>query len=241
MAIAAFGIATAVQTGRIERARTAPRKAELIRLIGERKSLVGDLDTAVTKLRDDVRKAQRSASRQTARSAETAATLDTLGRLAGTVPLRGRGLVVVMSPSDRQPPSPTEAGAYAIHDSDVQLVVNSLFAAGAEAVSVNDSRLVATTPIRAAGDTIIVNFRPLSPPYSVAAIGPNRRTFEASDIARRFQRWRELFGLGFTIRDEKTVTVPGFTGRVSIVSATPIVPAPDNRTTTSTSPSGRQR
>jgi uncharacterized protein YlxW (UPF0749 family) len=240
MAVAAFGVSTAVRTGRLERARTAPREAELIRLIEQRKSLVGDLDTAVAKLRNEVTSAQRQASRATAVSASTAATLETLGRLAGTVPLRGRGLVVTLSPSDRQPPSQNEAGAYAIHDSDVQLVVNAMFAAGAEAVSVNDSRLVATTPIRAAGDTIIVNFRPLSPPYRVVAIGANRRKFEASDIAGRFRRWSDLFGLGFRIREEKTVTVPGFTGRVSISSATPNVPAPtDIRGTTASTTRSR--
>jgi uncharacterized protein YlxW (UPF0749 family) len=223
-AVAAFGIVMAVQTGAAERKRTAPREADLISVISQRQSLVDDLDEAVTTLREDVATAQRRASRETAREAATTETLDSLGRLAGTVPLRGSGLVVVLSPSDREPPSPDEAGAYEIHDTDVQLVVNALFAAGAEAVAVNDSRLVATTPIRAAGDTIIVNFRPLSPPFRIAAIGARRRVFEQSDIVRRFHRWSDLFGLGFRIRDEKVVTVPGFTGRVSISSATPRTP-----------------
>jgi uncharacterized protein YlxW (UPF0749 family) len=222
LALTAFGIVTAVQTGRAERERTAPREADLIRLIEQRTSLVDDLDTAVAKLRLQVTSAQKRAARLSQRETATAETIDSLGQLAGTVALRGPGLVVEMAPSDREPPSPDDAGAYEIHDSDVQLVVNALFAAGADAVAVNDSRLVATTPIRAAGDTIIVNFRPLSPPYRVAAIGVDRRAFESSDIVRRFRRWTDLFGLGFRIRDAKAVTVPGFTGRVSISSATPI-------------------
>ena len=89
------------------------------------------------------------------------------------------------------------------------------------AVAVTDSRLVATTPIRAAGDTIVVNFRPLTPPYRVSAIGADRVRFEASDIARRFDRWTELFGLGFSVAERRVVTVPGYTGRVSISAATP--------------------
>jgi uncharacterized protein YlxW (UPF0749 family) len=130
-------------------------------------------------------------------------------------------VVVTLAPSDRQPPSAEEAGAYQIHDSDLQLVVNALWASGAEAVAVNDSRLVATTPIRSAGATIVVNFRPLSPPFTVTAIGADRMAFEASDIAKRFHRWTSLFGLGFGVREAKLVKVPAFTGRVSIASASP--------------------
>ena len=54
-----------------------------------------------------------------------------------------------MSDSTRTVPKSADAGVYKIHDRDLQLVVNALFAAGAEAVSVNDVRLVATSPIRA--------------------------------------------------------------------------------------------
>ena len=125
------------------------------------------------------------------------------------------------APSDRPPPSAEDAGAYQIHDTDLQLVVNALWAAGAEAVAINDSRLVATTPIRAAGDTIVVNFRPLSPPYEVSAIGVDRTAFENSEIARRFKRWITLFGLGFDLQARAVVTVPGYTGRVGISAASP--------------------
>jgi uncharacterized protein YlxW (UPF0749 family) len=80
---------------------------------------------------------------------------------------------------------------------------------------------VATTPIRSAGDTIVVNFRPLSPPFTVNAIGAARMAFESSEIAKRFRRWTTLFGLGFNVRAAKAVNVPAFTGRVTIGSATP--------------------
>jgi uncharacterized protein YlxW (UPF0749 family) len=77
---------------------------------------------------------------------------------------------------------------------------------------------VATTPIRSAGGTIVVNFRPVSPPYTVKAIGASRSQFETSEIARRFNRWERLFGLGFDIHEE-TVTLPSYTGRVAITTA----------------------
>ena len=219
--ILGFLVVTAVLTGQAERQKAAPRKAELVLLISDRQALVDDLDTAVVALRRDVAAAQARVNQADTLDQAEAAAAAALAEQAGTVPLRGPGLIVSLAPSDREPPSPQEAGAYEIHDSDLQLVVNELWAAGAEAVAVNDSRLVATTPIRAAGGTIVVNFRPLSPPYRVAAIGADRLRFETSDIARRFQRWTELFGLGFTVSERTSVSVPGYTGRVSITVATP--------------------
>jgi uncharacterized protein YlxW (UPF0749 family) len=144
-----------------------------------------------------------------------------LAEQAGTVELQGPGIVVTLSPSDREPPSASEAGAYEIHDGDLQLVVNALWEAGAEAIAVNGSRLVATTPIRSAGATIVVNFRPLTPPFRVVAIGADRAQFTNSEIARRFRRWTGLFGLGFSVRADDKLSVPGYTGRVSISSAAP--------------------
>jgi uncharacterized protein YlxW (UPF0749 family) len=221
VAVLGFLVGTAVVTGQAERQKEAPRKEELVSLIGDRRKLVADLDGAVTVLRRDVAQAQTRASRASSRDRAQADVEARLAQEAGTVPLQGPGLVVSLAPSSRQPPSPEEAGAYEIHDSDLQLVVNELWAAGAEAIAINDSRLVATTPIRAAGGTIIVNFRPLSPPFKVTAIGADRRAFASSEIAHRFQRWTQLFGLGFTVQERPSLTVPAYTGRVSISTAEP--------------------
>lgn len=217
-----FLVVTAVFTGVRERQKAAPRKAQLVTLISQRQSLVDDLDVAVESLRREVAGAQERATRADSRDRAAAEVQRALAEQAGTIPLGGPGLVVSLAPSDRPAPSTEDAGAYQIHDTDLQLVVNALWASGAEAISVNDSRLVATTPIRSAGGTIIVNFRPLSPPYRVTAIGAGRARFEASQIARRFKRWTTLFGLGFTVEERAALTVPGYTGRVGISAASPL-------------------
>lgn len=219
--ILGFLVVTAVATGQAERQKAAPRKAELVSLISTRQSQVDDLDAAVEVLRREVAVAQERVTRANSRDRREAEATNRLAEQAGTVPLAGRGLTVRLAASDRTPPSPQEAGAYQIHDSDLQLVVNALWEAGAEAVAINDSRLVATTPIRAAGGTIIVNFRPLNPPFVVEAIGADRVRFDESSIAKRFKRWTDLFGLGFEVREEAVVEVPGYTGRVSLSAAVP--------------------
>jgi uncharacterized protein YlxW (UPF0749 family) len=221
LAVTGFLLLTAVSSARTTKRAEAPRKAELIDLIEQRRRTVDQLDASVSKLRDQVAAAERTAARRSALGDATNRELAGLAGQAGTTALHGPGMEVKLSDSDRSPPSPDEAGAYAIHDSDLQLVVNALFGAGAEAVAVNGSRVVVTTPIRAAGDTIVVNFRPLSPPYRVTAIGADPVAFGASEIAVRFRRWTRLFGLGYSTKDLDDVTVPAYTGRVRITTASP--------------------
>ena len=216
-----FLLVTAVLSARAAEEEQQPRRAELVGLIEQRRALVSDLDVEVEKLRIEVSKTQAAAAERSSADAAASAELASLSEMAGTVALRGRGVVVRLDNSNRQPASPDQAGAYLIHDADLQLVINGLFAAGAEALDVNGSRVVATTPVRAAGDTIVVNFRPLSPPYVIEAIGADRGRFDETEIARRFKRWSTLFGLGYRVEEKDDITVEAFTGRVGIRVARP--------------------
>ena len=87
--------------------------------------------------------------------------------------LSGSGVVLTLE--DSAPlPSRSGAGPGAVNrvtDGDLQIAVNGLWAAGAEAVAVNGQRVSATTAIRTAGSAVLVDFRPLSPPYEVTALG----------------------------------------------------------------------
>jgi uncharacterized protein YlxW (UPF0749 family) len=221
LAVAGFLVVVAISSARAERRSAEPRRARLVTLIQSRRTTVDDLDGEVRALRRRVDQAQASSSRLDASERQRAQQINDLGALAGTKALAGPGLVVQLSDSIRQPATPQESGAFRIHDVDLQLVVNDLFAAGAEAVSVNGNRLVATSPIRSAGTTIVVNFRPLNPPYEVHAIGARLAEFDKSEIARRFHRWVDLFGLGFKVSRHSNVEVPAFTGRADVGVATP--------------------
>ncbi len=93
------------------------------------------------------------------------AQLDTQGATVGSAPVRGPGVRVVVDDSDDGAPEGT------ITDSDLQQLVNGLWKAGAEAITVNGQRLTTLSAIRTAGQAITVNYRSLTPPYTVAAIG----------------------------------------------------------------------
>jgi uncharacterized protein YlxW (UPF0749 family) len=212
------GFLTLVASREVEESRRGAesRRAGLVRLIRQRQGEVDELGADLVRLRSEVIRARQQLSAQ---SLEDARRVKGVQMQAGTVPMAGRGLLVQLSDSDREVRDPGDREALAIHDVDLQLVVNALWAAGAEAVAVNGQRLVATSPIRAAGETITVNFRPLVPPYKISAIGADKDAFNRSDVAGRFRRWVDDFGLGFSVRTRSRVEVPAYMGKLQLTAA----------------------
>lgn len=113
---------------------------------------------------------QRAAASDAGPSASDA--LLAAGAQAGALAVRGPGLVITMADAPRPAPEvqPVDPPAR-VNARDITLVVNGLWAGGAEAVSVNGHRLTSTSAIRYAGQAIIVDFRGLTPPYEIRAIG----------------------------------------------------------------------
>ncbi len=221
LALLGFGLVTAAQAATETRKAEAPRKERLITLIQQRRSQMDDLDKAVRELRGQLSSEQRRRSHADRSASEATSAQAVLAAQAGTSTVRGEGLRVKASDSDSVPDDAKDASAYRISDTDLQLLVNALWRAGAEAVAINGNRVVATTSIRAAGETIVVNFRPLTPPYRLEAIGADSASFSASDIAVRMRRWRTLFGLGFSTSRVEKMTIAPYAGRVGIEVATP--------------------
>ena len=221
LALAGFGVMSLGLSPAVPRRADAARRAQLIALIDARKTQVNDLDAAISGLRTQLAAAGAAAGRITTASQQQTAIDNLLALEAGTVAVTGPALVVSLADSRRAPTDLAQASAYRIHDVDLQLVVNALFASGAQAVAINGDRVVATTPIRGAGQTIVVNFRPLNRPYVVTAIAADRATFEASDIARRFHRWTSLFGLGYSVRTAGRVVLPAYSGQLALTTASP--------------------
>lgn len=148
----------------------------------------------------------------------------------GTVPVRGSGVVVTLS--DGPPPVDPVTGKGSadnpgrVLDRDLQAVSNQLWQLGAEAIAINGERLTATSTIRAAGDAILVDFRPVTAPYEVSAIGPAdlADTFGASATARQFRRYVSAYRMKFSVRQRDDVTLPA-AGEPSLRYARPPVPS----------------
>lgn len=140
-----------------ERPAASAERALLVSDIKQRQKLQASRRSQVTSLTEEVRRLQQDA---TGTSAQRSAGV----RLAsGSVAVHGPGVRITA----RSPAS----GDSVISDTNLQLLVNGLWYAGAEAVAINGERIGPTTSIRTAGEAITVNYRALTEPYVVSAIG----------------------------------------------------------------------
>lgn len=192
-----------------ERAPAAARiRASLVEEANRRTSATDRLAAEQERLRREMVAARDARLRQTAAGRALADDVARLELAAAGVRVSGPGLMVTLDDAEVG----GEDGENRITDADLQNVVNALWAAGAEAVTVNDRRVGPLTAIREAGEAILVDYRPVSPPYVVRAVGdPDELdpAFADSAAARRFRTYVEAFGLRFDVARAKRLDLPG--------------------------------
>jgi uncharacterized protein YlxW (UPF0749 family) len=159
-----------------------------------------DLQASVARLEDDV--LSRSRAGQALQSQQ-----ERLGILSGAVPVTGPGIVITVD--DAEDAVNQEEGQ--VLDTDLQKLVNALWVAGAEAVAIDNQRISSRTAIRGAGSAITVNYRSLTRPYVVRAIG-DPDTLPARLLETEGGRaWLDLqvnFGVEFSTETRESITVP---------------------------------
>ncbi|MEI2825491.1 MAG: DUF881 domain-containing protein [Dermatophilaceae bacterium] len=138
--------------------------------------------------------------------------------------------------SNADPRAGSGFGAGRVSAADLQILVNGLWAAGAEAIDVNGQRLTTRAAIRFAGQAILVDFRPLTRPYEITAIGDARQlaaTFSASPAGSYLKALGDNYGIPTSVKTEATVTCPAGT----IPAMAYAIPLPA-RPSTTVSPTG---
>lgn len=110
--------------------------------------------------------------------------INTLDPVVGNVAVSGPGVLIVVDDS----PSAAADARDRVLDIDLQVLANGLWEAGAEAVAINGHRLSSLTAIRSAGDAITVDYRSLTRPYRVEAIG-DLRTLQAAFVESSAGAW----------------------------------------------------
>jgi uncharacterized protein YlxW (UPF0749 family) len=146
---------------------------------------------------------------------------------AALVPLRGPGVVITLDDAPQRPEGaiPVEARPddLVIHQSDVQAVVNAVWAAAADGVAIMDQRLIATSAVRCVGNTLLLQGRPYSPPFVVTAIADIdavRAQLAVSPQVAVFEQAVEDFGLTFEVRALPEVTLPAYDDPLVLEHAT---------------------
>ncbi len=198
-------VTAAVQTARNAENAESGRDS-LITQIKARSAQVEARRDRVTDLRAEVDSLQSLYLDTTSQGRALSARLDRLGVLAGSVPVTGPGVKVVVDDAEG-----AVGEKQRVLDEDLQKLVNGLWVSGAEAISINGQRITNLSAIRVAGSAITVNYKSLSRPYTVLAIG-NPDTMPAQFVdTEHGGDWLDLqaiYQLRFSMTSEESLRVP---------------------------------
>ncbi|HWG94252.1 MAG TPA: DUF881 domain-containing protein [Mycobacteriales bacterium] len=212
---------TAVAAVRDRAAAGAGLRAQLAGEVQERSRESDALAEEVAALRAAVAQERDRALADDATGSRLAELVRALELAAGTSAVTGPGLVVELDDAPADPaldPAPGARGGTPLDrrvlDRDLQGVVNGLWAAGAEAVAVNGVRLSSRAAIRSAGEAVLVDFRPISPPYTVEAVGRPADLevgFVDGPAGRYLQALSQINGLTWSARRAEDLRLPAAT------------------------------
>jgi uncharacterized protein YlxW (UPF0749 family) len=208
VALALFGVivaTAAVQTSRGKPVATSSRDS-LVAQAQDRRAQLASARREEVRLRNAVDAARHQVLQATAAGRAAQARLTRLGASAGTVPVVGPGVRIVV---DDNPRATTDRQT--VLDRDLQILVNGLWVSGAEAVSINGERLTNLSAVREAGDAITVNLQSLARPYVVSAIGdPDQLPARFIDSAAGswWLNLKAVYRLQFSISREQSLSLP---------------------------------
>jgi uncharacterized protein YlxW (UPF0749 family) len=139
----------------------------------------------------------------------------------------GPGVQITLDDAPRESGSGLPSGArpddLVIHQSDVQGVVNAMWAAGADGVAIMGQRLIATSAVICVGNTLLLQGRTYSPPFVVTAIGnaaQMRQQLAGSYEVQLLKAAVDQFGLTYQVSDQRQVDLPAYQGSLDLQYAT---------------------
>jgi uncharacterized protein YlxW (UPF0749 family) len=209
-------------------------RAALIEDIGNASEISDELAAELEDLRAEVTEAREHVLATTAVGQRALDDLAAAEQGAAAVPVTGPGMLVFLAnadlAADEDPVggTPDDDSSGRIRDGDLQVVVNALWAAGAEAISINGQRLGPTSAIRFAGEAVLVDFRPVTNPYEISAIGDPEtmsNSFIEDPQVVELAWLSEMFDLRFDFAQEDELTLSP-AGTPELRSARPVTPEP---------------
>ena len=183
-----------------------------------------DLKTQLAQLRARLDEIQRNASSQSGAAKELQTRLDELKASAGLTPQTGDGIIVQLDDARNVSVSSRDVDKSICHATDLTDIINTAWKGGAQSMAVNDERIVSSSSVYCVGSTIMVNGTLMSPPFSIAAIGPQNAMLAAFDDPTQLQdikQRRDVQGLGFRVTRAGAVHVPAYSGALNVRFAQP--------------------
>jgi uncharacterized protein YlxW (UPF0749 family) len=157
------------------------------------------------------------------------ARVDRLRRPAGLEPVEGPGLTVTLDDAPKNAQNSlddpdVDVSDLLVHQQDIQAVANALWAGGAEAMTIQGQRVVSTTGIKCVGNSVVLHDVPYAPPYYISAIGPTDRMFQSLQDTPWIDFYLQVverYHLGWNVRVESNLEMPGFSGPTELRYARP--------------------
>jgi uncharacterized protein YlxW (UPF0749 family) len=179
-----------------------------------------DLKKRIADLRAALASRQQDTAAGQADLAQLSAELDDQKVIAGTVPVRGPGVRIVLDDSSLKTIPPKDDPAlYIVHEYQLRDVVNVLWSAGAEAISINGERMVSPSSIYCVGSTILVNDTRTSPPYEFLVIGDSAQLESALTDPVNLKALKsrvKVYGLQFGVQKARELLVPAYAGGLDV-------------------------
>ncbi len=217
--VAGFGFAASARDSRGTDLRP-PGTANLPDLVRAAEAQVHSDDQQLATLQAQAARADTLAGRSDSAVAAEQARAAPLRAPAGLTAVHGAGLRVVLDDAaETAANAAVDPNQLVVHQSDLQAVVNALWAGGAEAMSIAGQRVIATSAVRCVGNTLLLNGEVFSPPFRVAAVGPARTMTERLDASpgvKLFVQAASYYGLGWTVQTDEDVQVPAYTGTIGL-------------------------
>jgi uncharacterized protein YlxW (UPF0749 family) len=225
IALAAGVLFTTTATTADGTALREDRRPELAQVVNEQRERVDSAQARANALEAAVERQTEALARSDTPIREQRERADATEAAAGFTALHGPGLTVTLDdapPEAGSRPADVRSDYLVVHQSDVQAVVNALWAGGAEAMSIMDVRVLSTSAVRCVGNTLLLHGRVYSPPFKITAIGDPatmQRALAASEGVRLFKDAVVHYQLGYQETVETDVTVPAFVGSSALRSA----------------------
>jgi uncharacterized protein YlxW (UPF0749 family) len=226
LAALGFLLAIAYQQTIADEPEATKARDTLIQQVQNRRADTDGLQNKADQLRDDV-----ATLREAELGGAAVARLRDLEAQTGLAPVEGSGAEVKIAdgPTPINPVTGKQSTEARVRDSDLQLAANALWAAGAEAIAVNGQRLTATSTIRQAGEAILVDFQPVTTPYTIAAIGPDKlaSAFRDGYAGKFFAELVSRYAMSFDVNKADDLTLDAAT-ELKLRVAVPSTPPPSS-------------
>jgi uncharacterized protein YlxW (UPF0749 family) len=132
-----------------------------------------------------------------------------LKELLGSKVMEGEGLEITLHDSDSPVLLGDNPNLGIVHNVDLLLLINQLWASGARAIAINQQRIVERSDISCAGPVVLINKTRVTSPFVIQVIGPADELYEALQKNDSYLKYLSSYGIPSDVQ-VKQVLLPAY-------------------------------